>query len=237
MTATATAPRDSLPLLDRDLSWLEFNRRVLHEAEDERTPLLERVKFLAIFSSNLDEFFMKRVGLLAHKMREQGVGAALDQVPSPHQQALREKVCAMTAALARVYTTAIRPELARNGIFLLNWDEVTEAERGEVNELFRRAIYPVLTPLVVDPAHPFPFLSNLSQSLGVLLKDPLSTETLFARVKVPAHLPPWIRLQEAPPGTDGGRPVSRFVRVLDVIRGNLDALFPGVQFLEVMPFR
>src|SRR5262245_40317924 len=133
MSATETALRESLPLLDRDLSWLEFNQRVLHEAEDDRTPLLERVKFLAIVSSNLDEFFMKRIGLLAHKRSDQTVGAALEQTPSRQQQALREKIRAMTAAQATVYTTTIRPELARNGIYLLNWDEVTEAERWEVN--------------------------------------------------------------------------------------------------------
>src|SRR5262245_38566639 len=173
MAATETALRESLPLLDRDLSWLEFNQRVLHEAEDDRTPLLERVKFLAIVSSNLDEFFMKRIGLLARKTSGQTVGATLDQAPSHQQQPLREKIQAMTAKLATVFRSTIRPELARNGIHLLDWDELTEAERLQVNELFRRTIYPVLTPLVVDPAHPFPFLSNLSQSLGVLLKDPL----------------------------------------------------------------
>jgi polyphosphate kinase len=235
MAAIETEARKSLPLLDRDLSWLEFNQRVLHEAEDVRTPLLERVKFLAIVSSNLDEFFMKRIGLLAHKMSDQT--AVLDGAPTRQQKALREKIQAMTSAVANVYSATVRPELARNGIHLLNWDEVTEAERSELNELFRRTIYPVLTPLVVDPAHPFPFISNLSQSLGVLLKDPVSTESLFARVKVPGHLPQWIRLQDSAPSSDGARPTYRFVRVLDIIRGNLDALFPGMQLLEVMPFR
>lgn len=236
MTATETAP-PCLTLLDRDLSWLEFNERVLHEAEDQRTPLLERAKFLAIVSSNLDEFFMKRIGLLAYKRSDQRVGAELEAAPSLRQQAIRDKICAMTMNLARIYATAVRPELAQHGIYLLNWDELTEPERSEVNELFRRAIYPVLTPLVVDPSHPFPFLSNLSQSLGVLLKDPEATETLFARVKVPAHLPQWIRLQEAAPATDGARVTYRFVRLLDVLRANLDSLFVGMQLLEVMPFR
>src|SRR5262249_18763138 len=133
--------------------------------------------------------------------------------------------------------TTIRPQLAHNGICLLNWDELTESERREVDELFRRTIYPVLTPLVVDPSHPFPFLSNLSQSLGILLKDPVSTETWFARVKIPAHLPQWIRLQDTTPRTDGARQTYRVVRLLDLIRGNLDSLFPGLQILEVMPFR
>src|SRR5262249_54008204 len=158
-------------------------------------------------------------GLLAHKRSDQTVGAALDQAPSRRQQALRDRICAMTAALASVYRATIRPELAHNGIHLFDWDELTEAERRPVSELFRRTIYPVVTPLVVDPAHPFPFLSNLSQSLGVLLKDPNSTETLFARVRVPAHLPQWVRLQEAAPSGDGARLTYRFARVLDVIRG------------------
>src|SRR5262249_19336109 len=141
MTATETEARKSLPLLDRDLSWLEFNQRVLHEAEDDRTPLLERVKFLAIVSSNLDEFFMKRIGLLVHRMSDQT--AVLDGAPTRRQRALREKIQAMTSAVANVYSTTIRPELARKGIHLLHWDEVTEAERSDLNELFRRTIYPV----------------------------------------------------------------------------------------------
>src|SRR5262249_13888139 len=156
----------------RDLNWLEFNQRVLHEAEDDRTPLLERAKFLAIVSSNLDEFFMKRVGLLTQKRLEQAASTPLGQTPSPQQHALRAEITAMMAAQARVYAQTIRPELARRGIYLLHWEELTEAERRQANDLFRRAIYPVLTPLAVDPSHPFPFLSNLSQSLGVLLGDP-----------------------------------------------------------------
>src|SRR5262249_46585433 len=112
-----------------------------------------------------------------------------------------------------------------------------EGERRDLKELFRRVIYPVLTPLVVDPAHPFPFLSNLSQSLAVLLRDPKSNETLFARVKVPGHLPQWTRLEASGPSADGARVVYRFARLIDVIRRNLDLLFPGVELVEVMPFR
>jgi polyphosphate kinase len=237
MTTRTTAPATTVPLLDRDLSWLDFNRRVLHEAEDDRTPLLERVKFLAIVSSNLDEFFMKRIGILAARKKTPAVGAALDQAPTRKELALRDRVRAMTAAQAAIYTTTIRPRLAQHGIHLLNWDELTEAERREVNELFRKTIYPVLTPLVVDPAHPFPFMSNLSQSLGVLLKDPDAPETLFAGVKVPAHLPQWIRLQEPVPNDGAAGPTYRFVRLLDLIRANLQTLFPGMEFLDVMPFR
>ena len=237
MTTKVASIHDSLPLLDRDLSWLEFNSRVLHEAEDDRTPLLERLKFLAIFSSNLDEFFMKRGEVLAPKRMDHVLSAALEQAPSRRQRAIREKIANMMAAQAKVFAQTIRPELSRNGIYLLDWDELTDGERHQLNELFRKTIYPVLTPLVVDPSHPFPFLSNLSQSLGILLRDPGSTATLFARVKVPAHLPQWVRLDEEGLSEDGAQETYRFARMLDVIRANLDTLFRGVSLLDVMPFR
>jgi polyphosphate kinase len=230
-------PRESLPLLDRDLSWLDFNRRVLHEAEDERTPLLERLKFLAIVSSNLDEFFMKRVELLTHRWTAEAASALPGQPPSRQQKDLRDKITGMVAAQASAYSRTIRPSLAEHGIFLLDWEELTDPERRQAEDLFRRTIYPVLTPLVVDPSHPFPFLSNLSQSLGVLLRDPDSTEPLFARVKVPTHLPQWLRLQGEGPGGEDTQKSYRFARLLDVLRANLGALFPGMQLLEVMPFR
>src|SRR5262245_8013805 len=227
---TAAAP--ALTLLDRALSWLEFNRRVLHEALDPRTPLLERVKFLAIFSSNLDEFFMKRVGVLTGRLAERSSALALDGAPARHLQAVREKVLELTATQAEVYTAAIRPALADAGIHLLEWGELTDPERRYLADLFRRAIYPVLTPLAVDPAHPFPFLSNLSQSVGLLLKAPGAAKPSFARVKVPAHLPQWIRLPAAGPPADAAAAPVRFVPLLDVLRNHLDALFPGTQVLE-----
>ena len=224
-------------LLDRDLSWLEFNQRVLHEAIDNRTPLLERIKFLAIFSSNLDEFFMKRIGVLTGRLTVKAPAVARDQGSYRHLQELRDKVLAMTATQADVFCNVIRPELARNGIHLLNWNDLTEAERHQANELFRRTIYPVLTPLVVDPSHPFPFLSNLSQSLGVLLKDPASGESLFARVKAPGHVPAWLQLDTAQPEGGAVGKTFRFVRLIDLIRANLGSLFPEMHVLEVMPFR
>src|SRR5262245_21844886 len=220
MAATETALRESLPLIDRDLSWLEFNQRVLHEAEDERTPLLERAKFLAIVSSNLDEFFMKRIGVLAETLHEQTASASLEHGAYRHQQALREKIHALVAQQARTYADVIRRQLARNGIHLLDWDELTEAEQRNANALFRRDIYAVLTPLVVDPAHPFPFLSNLSLSLGVLLKNSATGETLFGRVKVPGHVPSWVRLESPAAGASDGKLTYRFVRALDLIRAN-----------------
>ena len=229
--------KNSPALLDRDVNWLEFNRRVLHEAVDERTPLLERLKFLAIVSSNLDEFFMKRIGVLARRTEAEASFTARDQGSYRKLQVLREKILAMLAALANVFRTVIRPELARNGIHLLNWSELSEDERRQTNELFRQKIYPVLTPLVVDPSHPFPFLSNLSQSLGMLLKDPVSGEILFARVKAPGHVPAWLRLTTAETDDNASGRTYRFVRLLDVIRANLGSLFPDMNVLEVMPFR
>ena len=140
----------------------------------------------------------------------------------------------MVAAEAQVFRDVIRPELARNGIHLLDWSDLTEDERRQVNELFRHTIYPVLTPLVVDPSHPFPFLSNLSQSLGILLKQPETGETLYERVKAPGHVPAWLRLEAT---VNVGAETYRFVRLIDVLRANLGSLFSEMQVMEVMPFR
>src|SRR6516165_7175705 len=145
-----SANNDQLKLLDRDVSWLEFNHRVLHEAADERTPLLERLKFLAIVSSNLDEFFMKRMGVLKQKTHAHTSPLAGDLGAQEHQQAIRAKILAMTSEQASIYRKVIRPALAGQGIHLLDWEQLAEDERRQANELFRRKIYPVLTPLVVD---------------------------------------------------------------------------------------
>jgi polyphosphate kinase len=235
---TDSADKASLPLLDRDVGWLEFNQRVLHEAADQRTPLLERAKFLAIVSSNLDEFFMKRIGLLTRQMWQQS--SALTPEPSAYreEQVLREKIQAMIAAQADIFRRVLRPELARHGVHLLEWAELTAEEQRQAHAVFRQKIYPVLTPLVVDPSHPFPFLSNLSQSLGVLLKNPGTGQTEFARIKAPGHVAAWLNLEtgDAAHPHNSGQSL-RFFRLLDVIRANLNELFPEMQILEVMPFR
>lgn len=222
--------------LDRDLSWLEFNRRVLQEALDPRTPLLERVRFLAIFSNNLDEFFMKRVGRLRMRMAVAQDGAAAGNEPYQRLMQIRQAVLPMITAQADAFTRVIRPELARHGIHLLDWPDLTEFQRRAAEDYFRRTVFPVLTPLAVDPGHPFPFISNLSTSLGILLRPPDSEEALFARVKVPDAFPQWVAL---PDDRDNGKPGQHqcFVRLLDLIRHNLDDLFPGMAVLEVMPFR
>jgi polyphosphate kinase len=227
MAPAATAEQPAV-YLDRDLSWLAFNARVLHEALDPRTPLLERVKFLAIFGSNLDEFFMKRLDRLRRLV------ARGDADAGRRLGRLREAVLPLLAAQARAFTDDIRPELARHGIRLLDWADLTPEQRGAATGYFRRNVYPVLTPLAVDPGHPFPFISNLSTSLGLFLSAADSDERLFARVKVPEVLPRWVSL---PDERDGQADTQSFVRLQDVIRNHLDELFPGMAVQDVMSFR
>src|SRR5262249_779435 len=200
--------------LDRDISWLQFNARVLHEAIDSRTPLLERVKFLAIFCSNLDEFFMKRIERLrrSEPLAEAGGFQRLNQI--------RQAVLAQLSAQALAFRE-IRAELTRHGIQLLDWAEMSDSQRQATASYFRRNLFPVLTPLAVDPGHPFPFISNLSTSLGMYLTSPGSEERSFARVKVPEVLPRWVLL----PADDGKGGAVSLVRLQDVIRNNLDELF------------
>ena len=218
--------------VSRELSWLEFNRRVLHEAADSRTPLLERVNFLAIFTSNLDEFIMKQVGVLKRlgddAMRQRPGGQSARQ----RAQAVRKKLLPMVKEQAQIYTDLLLPALAQRGIRIMNYGELNEKEQREAQVCFRKRIFPVLTPLSVDPGHPFPFISNLSESLGVTLRLPKKREKLFARVKVPETLPQFIRVNSP---ADGGE--YRFVPLLDVIRHHLPELFPGMVLLNVMPFR
>jgi polyphosphate kinase len=237
LTEPAAATPASSSFLDRDLSWLEFNHRVLHEALDPRTPLLERVKFLAIFSSNLDEFFMKRVNRLKGELVTQVKGSTDGGESYQRLVRIRETILPMLAAQAEVCTNVIRPELARHGIRLLSWSELDERQHKAVDRFFCHDLFPVLTPLAVDPGHPFPFLSNLSTSLGILLRPPDSDDRLFARVKVPDVFPQWVPLPEplGPEGQTG--PQHCFVRLADIIRNNLDDLFPGMIVLDVMPFR
>lgn len=174
--------------MDRDLRWLDFNDRVLAEALDERTPLLERAKFLAIFTSNLDEFFMKRVSVL----RTQPTPELVELLAKSRERLLhslqRQAVC---------YRDQIVPELAKHGIHLLKWNDLTPAQGDEAGRHFDAEISPALTPLVFDPAHAFPFRSNLSTSLVFLLHDPQTEVTSHARVKVPAVLKQWISLDAA----------------------------------------
>ena len=219
--------------LNRELSWLEFNRRVLHEAEDARTPLLERVRFLEIFSSNLDEFVMKRVGLLKRRLQAGVLRAGPDgMTPARQVAAVRKSILELTAYQAKVLTTGVLPALADKGIRIVRYDQLTDAQRQEAEQFFRREVFPVLTPLAVDPGHPFPFISNLSTSLGVVLRHPDTDDKLFARIKVPEVLPFFIRLTSQKGASD-----YVFLSLLDLIEQHLADLFPGMVVTRVMPFR
>jgi polyphosphate kinase len=200
--------------IDRDLGWLDFNERVLAEALDARTPLLERAKFLAIFTSNLDEFFMKRMAVL--RRGESGKGRAL-------VRELREKLIPMLRRQADCYRRTIVPELAEHGIFLRRWEELTPGQREEAEAYFEASLSPALTPLVIDPVHPFPFLSNLSTSLTFLLRDPGRSEPIYARIKVPGVLNQWVRLT-----SDLASGERLFVPLHEVIRGNAHRLYRGM---------
>jgi polyphosphate kinase len=221
-------PGDPNRFLNRDLQWLEFNRRVLHQAIDARMPLLERVRFLSIFSSNLDEFFMKRVGGLRRQM-DAGVGSPAWETLTPQQQlgAIRTKVLDLIAAQAECFRNDILPRLNEVGVRFLSWEELEPHERSEAEAWYRRNVFPILTPLAVDPGHRFPFISNMSVSLGVMLKRPGETEQLFARVKVPELGNRLYRFE----GT------KRFVPLQEIIEHNLDDLFPGMEIVKVLPFR
>ena len=228
-SSAALAPlTDPARFLNRDFEWLEFNRRVLDMSGDAGVPLLERVRFLCIFSSNLDEFFMKRVGSLRHQI-EAGLTGPVVEALTPAQQfaGIRERVMIMAKAQANMLKTDLYPALRTHDIELLKWDELNMDEQNEARKWFRHNVFPILTPLAVDPGHRFPFISNMSVSLGVMLQRPGESEQLFARVKVP-EIPS--RLYRVP-GT------RRWIPLQDIIEHNLDELFPGMEILKVLPFR
>jgi polyphosphate kinase len=231
LPSTAVARR--LPAevwLDRDLSWIEFNARVLHEALDERTPLLERCKFLAIFTSNLDEFFMKRVGAMRTRAYARETPATIDDF-NRRMSRLRTALSPLLARQARCYEELL-PKLAAQGIRLATWATLTEAQRAEASDYFDRHVSAALIPLSMDPAHPFPFLSNLSLSWGFRLVDPETGEERPARVKVPASLVQWIPLH-----ADLDANTQCFISLQELIRHNAGKLFPGVEIADAMLFR
>ncbi|MDG2206670.1 MAG: polyphosphate kinase 1 [Pirellulales bacterium] len=224
---------ESLPrYVDRDLSWLEFNRRVLHEALDPRTPLLERLQFLNIFTSNLDEFFMKRIGAVMHRHSEKDAQPHADSEPLVQRlKAIHDTVSPMLNDRENCLRNQILPQLHERGIQLLDWNDLTDHERDQANSHFQNNVFPVLTPQSVDHSHPFPFMSNLSVSLAIRLKNPFTEERLFARVKVPKLLPQWIELETNPDG------VRRFIDLRTIIFHNLSFLFPGMTIQNVMTLR
>jgi polyphosphate kinase len=226
----ARQPLPELPggrYLDREESWLRFNQRVLELAEDDHLPLLERVRFLAIFASNLDEFFMVRV---AGRIRRMAAGLPVENASGLAPVEILENTLATARELqarhADCFSDVVQPALAAEGIEILRWKELESAEQERLQRLFRERIYPVLTPLVVDPAHPFPYISGLSLSLAVVIADPKTGVSMFARVKVPPLLPRFLSV--AP---------YRFVPLEDVIAAHLPELFAGLDVLEHHVFR
>jgi len=217
-------------ITDRELSWLSFDQRVLELAEDQSVPLLERVRFLAIFSSNLDEFFMVRVATLMSKLENNITDA---NVAGITPQDLMQEISTRTKALVERQSNAFHKDivlgLKKAGIEFVHWDDLIENELTYVTKLFQDRIFPVLTPLAVDPSHPFPYISGLSLNLAVIVKNPKTNEEFFARVKVPEILPRFIATSKN--GT------SRFLPIEDLISIHLQELFPGMIIQDHYTFR
>ncbi|HAG83701.1 MAG TPA: RNA degradosome polyphosphate kinase, partial [Cyanobacteria bacterium UBA12227] len=224
---------------NRELSWLEFNNRVLHEAIDSRTPLLERLKFMSIFSSNLDEFFMVRVAGLKRQV-EEGVSKLTPdgRTPSDQLEGISQRLRPMVTEQHQHFEKVLRPQLIEQGIYILDYMDLTPEQRAYLQNYFEAQIFPVLTPLAVDPGHPFPYISNLSLNLAVVIKDPEKGEDLFARVKVPKVLPRFMPLPEPLRNKQNGqRAIWTGVPLEQVIAHNLESLFPGMNIQEYHLFR
>lgn len=213
--------------IDRELSWLAFNQRVLELAENPDLPLLERAKFLAIFASNLDEFFMVRVAGLKRRI---ATGIAVRAASGLQPREVHEKVLKNSHALMLRQAECLRddvlPALSKEGIEIARWDDLTDDERKQLATFFDEKVFPVLTPLAVDPAHPFPYISGLSLSLAVVVRNPETDQELFARVKVPETMDRFIQVTD-----------QRFAPLEDVIAAHLDQLFPGLEVQQTHLFR
>jgi len=217
--------------LDRELSWLAFNQRVLELAEDPSIPVLERANFLAIFASNLDEFFMVRVaGLKRRILTGLAVPTNVGRAPQEVLSDISGEAHALQLRHAAVWADQVRPALAESGIDVVSWDELTEQERADLYGYFQAQVFPVLMPLAVDPAHPFPYISGLSLNLAVRIRNARTGRQEFARLKVPPMLPRFVAL----PGSPGR---SRYLPLEVLISENLRDLFPGMEILEHHAFR
>lgn len=218
--------------LDRELSWLSFNRRVLELAEDDTVPLLERINFLAIFANNLDEFFMVRVAGLKRRI-ETGIAVPTNtgRLPSDVLASIHAKAQQLQERHATLAEQVLIPALSEVGIDIVTMAKLSDNDRAQTDELFFSTIFPVLTPLAVDPAHPFPYISGLSLNLAVRVRNPKTGDENFARVKVPAILPRFVELR------DNGGGKLRFIPLEDLIAHHLAALFPGMEILDHHNFR
>jgi polyphosphate kinase len=219
---------DALRYLNRELSWLQFNERVLAVAEDPELPLLERAKFLAIFQDNLDEFVQVRIAGLKEQVAADVSGSNPDGLgPAAQLEAIDRIVTELSLRHSRLFCDELVGLLAKEGIRFCDWDELDDDDRAHVVETFETRMFPVLTPLAVDPAHPFPYISNLSLNLAVLVRDPATPGTRFARVKIPPVLPRFLVLPDG----------ERFVPLEQIIAAQLDRLFPGLEVVEHHEFR
>src|SRR6202035_3229044 len=230
---TETGADDPSLYLNRELSWLDFNDRVLQLAEDERLPLLERLKFCAIYTTNLDEFYMVRVAGLRDQI-DAGVEKPSQDglIPSETIAAIRERVLEQSRRLTACVEGRLRPALADHDIVVVGVEDLDEQRRAELARHFQKAIFPALTPLAVAPGRPFPYISNLSLSLAVLVRDPIGEQRVFARVKVPTEiLPRFVTLKQPAPEP------ALLVPLEDVIAHHLDALFPGMEIPDYDFFR
>src|SRR6516165_10308511 len=240
--ATPATIADELPedrYLNRELSWLDFNARVLALAADNSLPLLERAKFLAIFSSNLDEFYMVRVAGLKRR-DEMGLSVRSADGLTPREQLARigEQTQRIATRHARVFLDSVRPALAEEGILIVTWADLDQRERDQLSTYFNEQVFPVLTPLAVDPAHPFPFVSGLSLNLAVTVRQPEDGAQHFARVKVPNNVDRFVELERAG-GAEGseGQTVVRYLPLEELIAAFLPVLFPGMDVVEHHAFR
>ena len=232
----SSAPEDdgTLPLdryLDRELSWLAFNQRVLELSEDPTVPLLERANFSAIFANNLDEFFMVRVAGLKRRI-DTGLAVPTNTGTPPTEvyATIAAKAHELQERHARGFHDDLQPALAAEGIRIVAWADLGEEDRDQLQDLFRAQIFPVLTPLAVDPAHPFPYISGLSLNISVRVRNPKTDKEEFARLKVPGMLPRFVQV----PGDDAD---TRWIPIEDLIGGHLDWLFPGMEILDHHEFR
>ncbi|MDT5080449.1 MAG: polyphosphate kinase, partial [Mycobacterium sp.] len=237
-TADSVDPADTQALpddryLNRELSWLDFNSRVLALAADPSLPLLERAKFLAIFSSNLDEFYMVRVAGLKRR-DEMGLSVRSADGLSPREQLRRigERTQQIASRHAKEFMESVRPALADQGIIVVTWAQLDDDERGRLSTYFHEQVFPVLTPLAVDPAHPFPFVSGLSLNLAITVKQPDDGTQHFARIKVPDNVDRFVEL-----GPREGGAAIRFLPMEELIAAFLSVLFPGLEIVEHHAFR
>lgn len=218
--------------LDRDIGWLRFNERVLFQAEDERTPLLERVRFLNIFQNNLNEFYMKRVGGLQQKKLANIPILSAGLSVSDRLENIRFQVLGLFDRVEVLLRTSILPQLKEKRIYLSSWEELDNEQQSWCREFFKKRIFPVVTPMIVDQGHPFPLLSNLSTSLAAVIRVPGESENLFARVKVPKYLPGWVSVEDKRVKGE-----YFFIHLIDIITAHFQDLFPKMQIERVMPFK